>query len=644
MSSRIDNTETGLRKRHSCGQQAQSEKKNEVLSAEAGAENTNSINSFLFSKFIPHSLRECISGQEHDKTQNMILTPKQEDIDGSMPLTKSCSDFSSSYPIPNKGLETCDNNDACCKVFADDPSEAGAPLNVSFYTCTTVSTNSESSNLDSDSSNLDSECDFESCDNGFSFLTFRLSYLFVTLVVMLADGLQGTHLYVLYEGYGFSVASLYCLGFITGAFTAPITGPLIDRFGRKKSALLYCVLEVGINMLEQFPFLSGLIVSRVVGGITTNLLSTVFETWLDTEYRNRGFAKDQYETLMRDSVVVSNLAAIASGYLAHVLAESFGNTGPFEGAVTCTAVAFIVIFFLWNENYGKIGQEDSNGDDNISKSPLKQLSETLTFIRSDSRVLRVCITQGLTLGSLHIFIFLWSPLLKEFSAGCNGTVWGLDTQGEPAYGLIFGAFMAAGVLGGLCSSAVRRFVTLILSPLTKGQVPETVSVDDEEPVRAMDIEFQGALCYFFCALLLLAPSVMPATGEYTFSIALFSFIAYEVSVGIYSPCEGVMRSIYIPPESRGSIMTVPSIIVNVAVAIAVVSTEAISRQTALFLIAMMMTTCGVLQLSLVSKKEWASLFGRIDRVKRKSMSSLRSLSSFGDDMSQAMGVKRGKVE
>ena len=117
----------------------------------------------------------------------------------------------------------------------------------------------------------------------------------------------GAHIYVLYKGYGISVASLYCLGFIIGALTAPITGPLIDRFGRKKSELLYCAREVGINMLEQFSFLNGLIVSRVVGGFTTNLLSTVFETWLDTEYRNRGFAKEDYETLMRDSVLVSNL-------------------------------------------------------------------------------------------------------------------------------------------------------------------------------------------------------------------------------------------------------------------------------------------------------------------------------------------------
>lgn len=600
-----------------------------------GSESTSS----LLNSFLPKPFRHCLSGKEHDRRQNKMILPADATCTNTVTtpddeITIPMSSESESLFLPSSCREHT-NNEAtkmsCESSSADDTLsdiDIDGAQNVSeAHTCTTIS--SDTSNL-SDNSNLDIEYEYDdeaSSDKEYSFLKFRLSYLFVTLVVMLADGLQGTHLYVLYEGYGFSVASLYCLGFITGAFTAPITGPLIDRFGRKKSALLYCALEVGINMLEQFPFLSGLIVSRVVGGITTNLLSTVFEAWLDTEYRNRGFAKNEYETLMRDSVVVSNLAAIASGYLAHILAESFGNVGPFEGAVTCTAVAFVVIFVLWTENYGKLGQE---GDENKSNSSLSQLKETITFIRSDSRVLRVCITQGLTLGSLHIFIFLWSPLLKEFSAGCNEAVLGLDSQGEPAYGLIFGAFMAAGVLGGLCSSSARKIVTLLLSPLRKGSVPETVTVDDEDPVRAMDIEFQGALCYFFCAILLLAPSLMSASGEYTFSVALFSFIAYEFSVGIYSPCEGVMRSIYIPPESRGSIMTVPSIIVNVAVAIAVVSTECISRQTALSMISFMMMTCGGLQLSLVSKREWASLFGRIENAKRQSMRSIRSLSSFAD--------------
>ena len=157
---------------------------------------------------------------------------------------------------------------------------------------------------------------------------------------------------MLYEGYGFSVASLYALGFLTGAVTTPLTGSLVDKFGRKWSAIIYCVLEISINQLEQYPMLWGLIISRMVGGITTNLLSTVFEAWLDTEYRKRNLPEEKYEIIMRDSVIVSNLAAIASGYLAHVLAESYGPVGPFKGAVTCTSLALIVVATLWTENYG----------------------------------------------------------------------------------------------------------------------------------------------------------------------------------------------------------------------------------------------------------------------------------------------------
>lgn len=432
----------------------------------------------------------------------------------------------------------------------------------------------------------------------------------------------GTHLYVLYEGYGFSVASLYCLGFLTGAVTAPITGPLIDKLGRKKAALLYCALEVGINMLEQFPFLSGLIVSRMVGGVTTNLLSTVFEAWVDTEYRARGFSEEDYETLMRDSIVVSNLAAIASGYLAHVLAEALGPVGPFEGAVTCTAIAFAVVFFLWTENYGSLGKEDGT-----NKSSIVELKETFQSIRADSRILRVCITQGLTMGSLHIFIFLWSPILKDFSDSVNSSVFGLDGHGEPAYGLIFGAFMATGVIGGLSSPFVRKMVTLALSPLTKSSVPEVVSVEGEGLVRPMTVEFQGALCYFLCALLLSVPCFLSATDASSFTIALGCFLVYEFIVGVYFPCEGVIRSLYMPPDTRGSMMTIPRIIVNLAVSLGVISTEFVSHQTALGIISMLMLTSGVLQLSLVSKREWQSLFGRMERVRRRSMRPIRSLSS-----------------
>lgn len=133
----------------------------------------------------------------------------------------------------------------------------------------------------------------------------------------------------------------------------------MDKFGRRNSALVYCFLEMIINALEQYNFLPGIIVSRLIGGITTNLLFTVFESWLITEHRNRGFPDSKLEILLRDTVVSSNLSAIGSGFLAHILASIFGRTGPFKGTVVVTGIALFLIATQWGENYGRINEEET---------------------------------------------------------------------------------------------------------------------------------------------------------------------------------------------------------------------------------------------------------------------------------------------
>jgi hypothetical protein len=465
-----------------------------------------------------------------------------------------------------------------------------------------------------------------------SFMWFRINYVLVMSAIMLADGLQGTHLYVLYEGYGYSVASLYCLGFVTGAVTSPITGAMVDKIGRKKSALLYCALEIFINWLEQYPNIVGLIVSRMIGGITTNLLSSVFETWVDTEYRRRGFDHEKYEIVMRDSVVASNLSAIASGYLAHTLAERFGPVGPFEGAVACTAIALAIVAAVWTENYGS----ESPG----IKSATSYLVEAVKTFKEDSKVLRVGIIQGLTMGSLQIFVFLWSPALRNLAQRSTKGLLGMDGHGEPAYGLIFGAFMAAGVVGGFIAPFVRKAVTILLSPLAKS-CSETVNIEGEGEVRPMAVEFLAAFCYLICAGLLLTPCLVSNDGPFSFSTALAAFLIYELVIGIYMPCEGVIRSLYIPSDARCSMMTLPRIIVNVAVSLGVISTKFVSLDTAFFAISCLMMISAALQLSLVSAREWAALFGRVDRWKQKAVRQLsRTQSMFAADDKELSQLKR----
>lgn len=440
------------------------------------------------------------------------------------------------------------------------------------------------------------------------------------------------------------MASLYALGFITGAVTTPITGPLIDRFGRKRSAMLYCALEMGINLLEQYPFLSGLLVSRMVGGITTNLLSSVFETWLDTEFRNRlraprcdvdttasiaddettstfetsnisskayddedDITKNQYELIMRDSVIVSNLASIASGYLAHILAERYGSIGPFQGAVSCTGIALIVISLLWTENYGVSSsstdneeeeEEEMSGDDTDSyketetKSVMDYMKEAIKIFHSDPKILCLGVIQGLSAGSLQIFIFLWSPTLQIFSSGNNefgnstgGTniddsitiksyfSWAIDGTGQPAYGLIFGAFMAAGVSGGLCSPFVLRVVRLLFSnrdaPAIQAMNLETEGIE----IRPVELEFLIGINYIIAAALMLVPSLLSTSSPESFSIALAAFLIYEFFVGVTMPCEGVIRSIYLPSDGRATMMMVPRMVVNLAVSLGVLLTR-----------------------------------------------------------------------
>jgi len=368
------------------------------------------------------------------------------------------------------------------------------------------------------------------------------------------------------------VATLYCLGFFTGGVLSPITGPMVDKIGRKKAAILYCVLEMLINTLEMYPFLPGLIASRMIGGLTTNLLTSVFETWLDTEYRRRDLEKEKYEIIMRDSVIVSNVAAIYSGYLAHVLAERYGPVGPFGGAVGSTAIALAVVVAVWTENYGC-----SDGHENEEKNVVGYFREAVNAFKADKNMRKVGIIQGMTGGSVLIFVFLWSPTLRHFSQAAAGGSLGLDSQGEPAYGLIFGAYMAAGATGGLFAPCIRKMFAAVLTPVdSDDDIVKKVDFDGEEvEVRPMAVEFLAAACYMVSAMLLVVPFVAPGDGASSFTASLLAFLGYEFLVGVMLPCEGVIRSLYFPANARASIMTLPRIIVNVSVSTGVISTNVI---------------------------------------------------------------------
>ena len=178
----------------------------------------------------------------------------------------------------------------------------------------------------------------------------------------------------------------------------------------------------------------------------------------------------------------------------------------------------------------------------------------------------------------------------------------MDENGDPAYGLIFSAFMACGVMGGVLEPRLRKYMAWLTG---KG--------DTKEHGKAEGVEFLTALCYFTSAGLLFVPFVLDRFNHpHAFSISLIAFLIYEFLVGVYMPCEGVLRSLYMPNESICSLMTMLRVIVNIAVALGVISTNYVSFTTAFASISGMLAVAGCLQLSLVSKEQWLAFTGHAE--------------------------------
>ena len=92
------------------------------------------------------------------------------------------------------------------------------------------------------------------------FRWFQLQYLTVYLITMLADWLQGTNMYTLYASYKVDIGTLFITGFLSSALFGTFLGVYVDRWGRKFGCLLFCVLEIVINLLEHIPSMPVLLI------------------------------------------------------------------------------------------------------------------------------------------------------------------------------------------------------------------------------------------------------------------------------------------------------------------------------------------------------------------------------------------------
>ncbi|KAI9906850.1 hypothetical protein PsorP6_004465 [Peronosclerospora sorghi] len=401
----------------------------------------------------------------------------------------------------------------------------------------------------------------DATDDNRAFTLFQRQYLVVYAFVMFADWLQGTHMYSLYQvdaesfspfhlhllfchyksAYNLNVGVLFLTGFFSSIVFGNFIGPLVDKYGRRKACLFYCALEVVINILENIPNMVLLLVGRMLGGISTSLLFSAFESWMVTEHRAR-FSKNLLAKTFALASEINGIVAVLSGLIAQIAAEAIGDIGPFRVAVVVTIVAAAFVF-SWSENYGSPLKTVNEKLEKMGISEDKEVrSNDDSDMSGNAYALGFC--YSLFEGAMYVFVFLWHPTLEVV----------VPDMRLPS-GLVFSSFM--------------------LSMASGGKIFDLINT----------LRFREELLLFMAtaasAISLLIPTVAWVTEDYRFIFG--GFLAFEVSccgrkrysdlinvcVGIISPCCATLRSRYFPNDQLSTNLTLFRLPANALVVIGI---------------------------------------------------------------------------
>ena len=342
-----------------------------------------------------------------------------------------------------------------------------------------------------------------------------------------------------------------------------VAGSLADTLGRKRGALAYVVVYAASCVTKHWRSYEVLMFGRVLGGIATSLLFSVFDSWLVAEHASRGFEPAWLSTTFANAQAGNSIVAILSGVLGEWIAGTTpmrvlvagSSTGedaapdgavmwggyclPFDAAAVFLLIGGFVIMTTWNENYGDTKQ--SSGADGLRES----LTKGLLLLARDRRVLLVGLVCSCFEAAMYAFVFEWTPALTAANAP------------RPPYGEIFAAMM-------LCCAAGTR----LFGFLAESRGPE----DFARPL------------FVVASLFLLAPVVAPSN----YVLALVAFLLFEGVVGCYFPALGTLKSKIVPDAQRSTIYNIFRVPLNVLVLLVLLSklpTQTVFAVSALLLLA-----------------------------------------------------------
>lgn len=354
-----------------------------------------------------------------------------------------------------------------------------------------------------------------------AYRELQSSYLMAWSLCVLADWFQGPYLYALYSSYGYShsdIGQLFMVGFATSGICGMFVGAFADSCGRKRSALLYVIVYVMSCLTKHVNNFGVLMSGRVLAGLATSLLFSVFESWLVYECRFRhGCSQQALSYTFSLMYALNYIVAISAGVLAQILVESFplhhlfgelyfgSSIMAFDAAILILMAGGVFIFLRWEENYGHQAQ-------NLG-SLFSSLADGTRMVCRDPKLILCTAIVSLFESAMFIFTFSWTPLLVTKSS-------------HPPLGIVFSTFMMA------CAGGASTFRIWM-----------------DRGVGASSLLF---IAVFVATFAMTVPNVN-GIGEHNVKVNFFALTLFEFAVGMYFPAMSLIKSHTVSEECRATL-------------------------------------------------------------------------------------------
>ena len=347
------------------------------------------------------------------------------------------------------------------------------------------------------------------------FKAFQRSFLVIFLIMMAADWMQGPYVYRLYAYYGFTIAQngqLFIAGFGSSMVFGTFAGSMADKYGRKTLCITYGITYMLSCMTKHFNNFGVLMIGRLLGGISTSILFSAFESWMVSEHQNQNFSGDWLSETFSLMTIGNGIVAIVAGWIAQTAVTYADHpVAPFDVSFIFLLAGTILIGSQWKENYG-----------DTKKSTTTAIMDTVRTILNTKTYLLLGAIQSLFEGAMYTFVFMWTPALEAGDIAIP-------------HGIIFASFMVCCSIGGALFDILSKKMPV------------------EQLMRSV----------FLCSAVCMAVPVL--TGD-TMHMYL-AFLVFEISVGVFWPGMGTLRGKYVPEETRATMMNLFRVPLNFLVCI-----------------------------------------------------------------------------